>query len=70
MSRKNWSYKITNYGLAKYIKGWTGKFWRTGDRLLFPLIDVEKEEANCICILLSCCKKQKTHLTQNFTKIK
>jgi 2-polyprenyl-3-methyl-5-hydroxy-6-metoxy-1,4-benzoquinol methylase len=33
----------------KYIQGWTGKFWRTGERIAFPKVINTKEEANCAC---------------------
>lgn len=35
-----------------YIRGWEGKFWRTGNRINFPYVIDDKEEANAICVLL------------------
>ena len=43
-----------NYNLVivdtLYIKGWEGKFWRSGKRINSPLVTINKEEANCICL--------------------
>jgi len=33
-----------------YFKGWEGKFWRTGNRIDFPIKVDNKEEANGICL--------------------
>lgn len=36
----------------RYLRGWTGKFWRTGERIGVPYATHEKAEANCICLAL------------------
>ncbi len=36
----------------KYIRGWTGKFWRSGSRITFPYEVKSKEVANCLCLSL------------------
>ncbi|MBT3261230.1 class I SAM-dependent methyltransferase [bacterium] len=35
----------------KYIRGWDGKFWRSGKRIDFPYEVKEKEKANAICLV-------------------
>lgn len=46
----------------QYFKGWTGKYWRTGNRLTFPkIVNVEKE-ANGACICLSKKNRQNRNL--------
>lgn len=48
---------VKKYGLTisdkRFFKGWTGKFWRTGDRMQFPIVVENKEYANGVCLLLS-----------------
>lgn len=43
------SLKILN---CRYIRGWTGKFWRSGDRIRFPRTVDCKKDANAICLAL------------------
>ena len=41
------------YGLLEvnreYIKGWSGKYWRCGDRVSFPNVTDNKKEADAAC---------------------